>query len=91
MKLLKRLRTVFLQDSVLLRRRFPQHAIWADPLFATPGYAEFAERVLVGLNDGKESHLTQIKKANPLIANELQTLGLTVASAEAFIRLEITR
>jgi hypothetical protein len=91
LKLLKRLRTVFLQDSVLLRRQFPQHAIWADPLFATPGYAEFAERVLVGLNDGEEPHLTQIERANPLVANELQILGLTVASAEASIRLEITR
>jgi hypothetical protein len=38
-----------------------------------------------------EPHLTQIKRANPLVASELQTLGRTVASAEAFIRLEITR
>lgn len=29
--------------------------------------------------------------ANLLVANELQILGLTVASAEASIRLEITR
>ena len=91
LKLLKRLRNVFLQDSVLLRRRFPQHAIWGDSLFATPEYAEFAERVLIGLNEGEEPHLTQIERATPLVANELQTLGRTVVSAEASIRLDITR
>ena len=81
----------FLQDSVLLRRRFPDHAIWGDPLFATPEYAEFAQRVVIGLDGGEEPHLTQIEKANPLVASELQTLGRTVASAEASLRLEITR
>jgi Centromere DNA-binding protein complex CBF3 subunit, domain 2 len=34
LKLLKRPRSIYLQDSVLLRRRFPKHA-----LFATPEYA----------------------------------------------------
>ena len=38
-----------------------------------------------------EPHLTQIERANLLVASELQTLGRTVASAEASIRLEITR
>jgi hypothetical protein len=91
LKLLKRLRGVFLQDSVLLRRRFPGHAIWGDAIFATPEYAEFAERVIAGLNDGEEPHLMQIERANPLVASELQTLSRTVASAETSIRLEITR
>jgi hypothetical protein len=59
--------------------------------FATPEYAEFAERVVAGLNDDEEPHLMQIERANPLVAGELQTLGRTVVSAEAFIRLEITR
>ena len=40
LKLLKRPRTIYLQDSVLLRRRFPKHA-----LFATPEYAEFSALV----------------------------------------------
>lgn len=52
---------------------------------------EFAERVVTRLNDGEEPHLTQVERANPLIANELQILGRTIASTEASIRLEITR
>jgi Centromere DNA-binding protein complex CBF3 subunit, domain 2 len=92
LKLLKRLRNVFLQDSVLLRRRFSGHAIWDDAIFATPEYAEFAERVIAGLDDDdEEPHLMQIERANLLIAGELQTLGRTVASAGISIRLEITR
>ena len=91
LKLLKHLRGVLLQDSVLLRRQFPSHAIWGDPLFATSEYIEFAERVIVGLDNGEEPHLTQINKANPLVANELQTLGRTITSAEASIRLDIAR
>jgi hypothetical protein len=47
--------------------------------------------VATGLNDGMEPHPTQIKRANPLVASELQTLGRTAASAEASIRLENTR
>jgi hypothetical protein len=89
LKLLKRLRGVLLQDSVLLRRQFPSHAIWGDPLFVAPEYAEFAERVIVGLDNGEEPHLTQIERANPLVANELQTLSRTVTGAKASIRLDI--
>jgi hypothetical protein len=84
-------RSVFLQNSVLLRRQFPNHAIWGDPLFAISKYAEFAERVIAGLDNGEKPHLIQIEKANPLIANELQTLSQTVTSAEASIRLNIAR
>jgi Centromere DNA-binding protein complex CBF3 subunit, domain 2 len=73
LKLLKRPRTIYLQDSVLLRRRFPKHA-----LFATPEYAY----------DGVEPHLTHIERADPLVTSELQTLGRTVASAETELRLE---
>jgi hypothetical protein len=77
LKLLKHLRGILLQHSVLLRRRFLCHAIWGDPLFATPEYAEFAERLVTGLIDGEEPHLIQIERANLLVAGELQTLGRT--------------
>ena len=80
-----------LQDSILLRRRFPGHSIWCDPLFTSPEYLEFAERVDAGLVDGEEPYVMLIEKAHPLIANELQTLSRTVTSAEASIRLEMTR
>ena len=77
MKLLKHLRGILLQHSVLLRRRFLCHAIWGDPLFATLEYAEFAERLVTGLIHGEEPHLIQVERANLLVAGELQTLGRT--------------
>jgi hypothetical protein len=91
LNLLTSLRTVVLQDAILLRRRFPSHPIWCDPLFTTPEYTEFAERVAAGLQGDPEPHLMQIEQANPLVASELQTLSRTLTSVEASIRLEITR
>jgi hypothetical protein len=78
---------VELRYDVERLRQFPGHAIWGDSLFATPEYAEFAERVVTGLNDGEEPHLTQIERTKPLVA----TLGRTIASAEVSLLLEITR
>lgn len=91
LKLMKRLRIVVLQDSALLRRRFPSHSIWVDPLFTTPEYVEFTERVEKGLDKTEEPHLTLIERANPLVAHELQTLGRTVTGSEALIRLDVSR
>jgi hypothetical protein len=33
LRLLKQLRIILLQDSVIMRREFPTHLIWTDPVF----------------------------------------------------------
>ncbi|KAG2215455.1 hypothetical protein INT45_014291, partial [Circinella minor] len=41
LKLLDRLRVVFLQDSVLLKKRYPHHYLWNHPLFQSELYKDF--------------------------------------------------
>jgi hypothetical protein len=47
----RRLRVVLLQDSVILRQRFPRHPLWTDPLFNSEEYRRFAARVESSLVD----------------------------------------
>lgn len=45
LRLLDHLRTILLQDSILLREQFLQHPIWSDPIFRREDYREFAEQL----------------------------------------------
>ena len=45
LRLLRVLRVVLLQDSVVLRRAFPRHPLWKDSLFSCQEYQRFAARV----------------------------------------------
>ena len=45
LRLLRALRVILLQDSVVLRRQFPLHPLWTDPLFNCEEYRRFAARV----------------------------------------------
>jgi hypothetical protein len=51
LRLLRALRVVLLQDSVILRQRFPSHPLWTDPLFNSEEYRRFAARVEDSLVD----------------------------------------
>ena len=53
------LRVILLQDSVILRKQFPLHPLWKDPLFGCEEYWRFAARV--------ESSLANIVTPNKLI------------------------
>ena len=71
LRLLKYLRRVILQDSVILRDIFPDHPIWKHFVFHTDQYAAFREQILVVLKDKKDPANVQIKTALPLIANRM--------------------
>jgi hypothetical protein len=43
LRLLRTLRVILLQDSVALRRQFPLHPLWTDPLFNCEEYRRFAK------------------------------------------------
>jgi Centromere DNA-binding protein complex CBF3 subunit, domain 2 len=45
LRLLRELRVILLQDSVMLRQEFPMHGLWKDSLFRSEEYRKFAERV----------------------------------------------
>lgn len=79
LRLLVELRTVLLQDSVLLQREFPHHPLWEDPLFVRPDYEEFAREVEQSLEDLEEPEEIRLRRAIPAIAERLNVvqLGLT--------------
>jgi hypothetical protein len=45
LRLLRTLRVILLQDSVIVRQQFPHHPLWKDPLFSCEEYLRFAARV----------------------------------------------
>lgn len=77
--LLYELRVIMLQDSVLLRREFPQHPIWADPVFVRDDYKRFAEEVLESLNTCEEPEAVLVRRAMPAVAERINIMeqGMT--------------
>jgi hypothetical protein len=79
LRLLKELRTVFLQDSVIMRRMFPDHVIWTDPIFVREDYRRFAEELELSLTDLEEPEEIRIRRTLPAIAERLNVVkqGIT--------------
>jgi hypothetical protein len=71
LRLLKYLRVVILQDSVVLRDLFPNHPIWKYYIFHTEQYVVFREQVLVALKDKENPADVQIKMALSFVADRM--------------------
>ncbi|KAH8790558.1 hypothetical protein BGZ57DRAFT_753271, partial [Hyaloscypha finlandica] len=76
LELLNKLRDVFLQDSIFLRRDHPGHPIFRDALFASVEYASFAMAVLVAADTlcHEDPHLVVIEKAIPSVNERLRSM-----------------
>ncbi len=57
-----------------MRQEFPDHLIWADPIFARDDYAAFAKDVELSLLDVEEPEEIQIWKTLPAITERLSIL-----------------
>lgn len=68
LRLLDTLRTIFLQDSVVLRKEFPRHPIWGHSLFVRGDYLAFAAEVELSLGDVQEPEEVRLRKVLPDIA-----------------------
>lgn len=76
-QLLEYLREVILQDSVILSRLFPQHPIWARPVFQSSEYKAFAASMSVFTQeDSSPSEIVRIFQALPVVAERLHALGV---------------
>ena len=67
------LRTILLQDSVLLSAEFPEHPFWKDPLFVRGDYLQFAQEVRSAMADVEEPIDLRLRKVVPDIALRLDT------------------
>ena len=94
LQLLKHLKIVLLQDSVILRQIFLNHPIWTDPLFDIPFYKVFAAQIAVGLINTKKSKNLQIRKILSIIADRIfmtyKDIKRIVVGEIIFIRDEIS-
>lgn len=71
LRLLKELRPIILQDSIILKEEFPDHPIWTDEVFAREDYKVFAQEVALALESTEEPEEIQLRRAVPLIAERL--------------------
>ena len=72
LRLLKELRTILLQDSVLLRKEFPQHPIWQHPVFAREDYLAFVKELQQSLAIPEPPEELRIQAVLPDIATKLK-------------------
>ncbi|KAG2216478.1 hypothetical protein INT45_014038 [Circinella minor] len=80
LKLLDRLRVVFLQDSVLLKKRYPHHYLWNHPLFQSELYKDFERSVDAAMEITEEPEQLQLQRAVPLVAQHLSNINQQIAS-----------
>ncbi|EDN05524.1 predicted protein [Histoplasma mississippiense (nom. inval.)] len=74
LRLLKQLRTVILQDSVLLQRQFPDHPLWSDALFVREDYQKYTLQIVQALETAVEPQEIQIQRVVPVIADQLKNV-----------------
>jgi hypothetical protein len=81
------LREVILQDSVFLRRQFPENAIWAHPVFQHPAYQVFAQQIEANIHTGENSgQLSILSQALPAVVDILQAIEARRAQQEASLK-----
>jgi len=79
LRLLRQLRVILLQDSVIMRREFPAHPLWTDPLFGPDDYRAFVKDVELSLLDVEEPEELRIRKTLPAIKERLSILHQSLA------------
>ena len=57
-----------------MRREFPAHPLWADPLFGRDDYRAYEKDVELSLLDVEEPEELRIRKTLPAIAERLSIL-----------------
>lgn len=71
LRLLKELRIVILQDSIIYRREFSAHPLWKDSLFVRDDYLTFANEVELSLLNVEKPDELRIRSVVPDIVNRI--------------------
>ncbi len=71
LRLLKKLRIVILQNSIIYRREFPAHLLWKDSLFVRDDYLTFANEVELSLLNVEKPDELRIRSVVPDIVNRI--------------------
>ena len=80
--LLVKLRDVVLQDSVALRKHFPNHPAWVPPVFQHPAYAQYARDVEVAMQSdtGELPMSVLLQQAIPEIGEQLRAMQQQISA-----------
>lgn len=82
LELLGWLRTVLLQDAVFLRKHYPLHPLFQDPVFRSAEFATFAQYVEDACRAAEEdSYMATIDRAIPAVAEKLRALSSQQSAA----------
>ena len=73
-QLLLQLRTVILQDSVLLRHEFPIHPIWNHFIFSYEEYYDFAGRLEAAMAQSPDPTERRLELAMPDLTRRIENL-----------------
>jgi hypothetical protein len=74
-ELLSWLREVVLQDAVFLRKHYPRHPIFRDPVFRSREFAAFATHIEDACRTAEEdSYVATLDRAIPAVAEKLRSL-----------------
>ncbi|GMF16668.1 unnamed protein product [Phytophthora fragariaefolia] len=68
LKMLKHLRVIFLQASMLLIQRYPNHCLWKHPLFSTSEYAGFRKELTAAVSTVTKPELHTLDTVVPQMA-----------------------
>ena len=74
LRLLKTLRTILLQDSVLMRKEFPQHPMWTHEVFGRADYLTFAAELEASLAVPEPPEELRLKAVIPDVSRTIQNM-----------------
>jgi Transcriptional activator of glycolytic enzymes/Centromere DNA-binding protein complex CBF3 subunit, domain 2 len=79
LQLLLQLHIILLQDSTILKQRYPGHEIWRHPVFSLPDYDTFAKELLSVLKTQEEPHDVLLRRALPCVSQHLTVLQQSIS------------
>jgi hypothetical protein len=71
LELLQQLRTVILQDSVILRQTHPSHKLWNHPVFATEEYKRFEVELRHAMDSAVNPCQATLRDVAPVIESAI--------------------
>src|SRR3981081_750338 len=84
------LREVLFQDSVILRKCFPLHPIFKDPVFHCAEYNDFTARVEAAcISATAETYVDAIERVIPAVAHKLRNIYSAVLTSSVATDLRV--
>jgi len=74
LRLLKCLRIIFLQDSVVLKSTFPNHPIWRHEIFESDSYKIFHDSLTSSINTTEDPSIDKLKQIAPALSSKLDQI-----------------